>query len=69
MEALEQRQAEHLLQVFNLLAHCPWRNREFLRRQLEAEVATGSLEGTQAIEGRQSITHGSLATISIWGSQ
>src|SRR3954451_23164885 len=55
--AIEQLEAERLLERLDLVAHRPWRDAKLVRRPGEALMARRSLEGLERIERREAAKH------------
>src|SRR5215831_12155793 len=51
------------LKALDLLADSSWRHAEFISRSLETQMTGGRFEGTQAIQGWQSIAHWRAALV------
>lgn len=57
MQPVEQLHAEARLQRFHLLSHGGGRDVQFVRGQLEAEMAHGGLEGAERVEWGKGVGH------------
>jgi hypothetical protein len=54
---MEQGKAEVLLKATDLVADRCWRHRQLGAGVLETQVASRRFEGTQGVEGRQTVGH------------